>query len=210
MITISIVGIDNCGKTSLVKALNALEEVHTIHVTACEHSRSKTAKWLGIIFAAMARFSESRKMRILTGFVYLLHLVPYYFERNTKRSSRVLISDRDPIIDTLCYIECYLPSRLSHILKPSVKWLLERFFTYPTHFCYIEVSPEISLERNGNNSQLHDGIRSLTRLKELFDEELNYAVRRGIPVFKINSNIKSFEEVLDEVKLYLKEATVKN
>ena len=89
------------------------------------------------------------------------------------------------------------------MIRPPLKFLLEYSFRYPDSFCYLDVSPEVSARRNNKPLQLHDEINYLSRLKELFDEEMHLAERQEILVVRIETGTKSLEEVASEVKYYV-------
>lgn len=197
---ISIVGIDNTGKTSIVKSLENIEEIRTIHLTAYQDYKSRIAKISGGFSNSLIQFGEKNNSKLITGFAYFLHLFPYFFEEKLKTNSSLLISDRDPIIDTLCYSEFYLSENLSKIIKPVLKPALESLFYHPSSFIYLNISPEVSAKRNNKPLQLHDQIESLTHLKNLFDEEMFFMKKNGTPVIQINTDDKSLEEVTDETR----------
>lgn len=204
MYKISIVGIDNSGKTSVVRSLDEVEGADTIHVTSYQNNGSRIARVSGRVVNRFAQFGETHDLKVLTGFAYLLHLFPYYFEEKAKNSSQVLVSDRDPIVDTLCYSDFYLPDGFSSVVRPPLKFFLEHSFSYPSSFCYLEVSPEVSTQRNNKPIQLHDKVESLSLLRDLFEKEMFNVERRGISVVRIDTDAKSLEEVTDEVKFYVK------
>ncbi len=156
MYKVSVVGIDNSGKTSVVRSLDQVEGISTIHVTAYQNNGSRFARVSGRIVNELAQFGETHNLKSVTGLAYFLHLVPYYFEERAKSSLQVLVSDRDPIVDTLCYSAFYLPDGFSKIVRHPLKFLLEHSFSYPDSFCYLEVSPEVSAKRNNKPLQLHD------------------------------------------------------
>ncbi|MFH0936458.1 MAG: hypothetical protein V1815_02155 [Candidatus Woesearchaeota archaeon] len=197
---ISIVGIDNTGKTSIVKYLNKIERINTIHLTSCQNNYSRFSYYLGQSLNKFVKFGENNNLRLLTGLMYFLHLFPYYLEEKAKNSSLILISDRDPIIDTICYSSVYLPNILSNMIKPHLKFILKQSFNYPSLFFYLEVTPEISSQRNNKKKQLHDRTKILELLKESFDREIFDVENIGIPVIRFDTNQKSLEEVIDEVK----------
>jgi len=151
---VSVVGIDNTGKTSVVRSLDQVEGVGTIHLTNYQNTASRIARFSGRVVNQFAQFGESHNLKPVTGLAYLLYLFPYYFEERAKSSPQVLVSDRDPIVDTLCYSDVYLSDGFSRIVKPSLKFLLEHSFTYPNSFCYLDVSPEVSAQRNNKPLQL--------------------------------------------------------
>ncbi len=200
----SVVGIDNSGKTSVVRSLGNVDGISTINVTAHQNNHSPIARVSGRVVNEFAQFGETHNLKSITGFAYLLHLLPYYFEEYSRNSSQVLVSDRDPIVDTLCYSDFYLPKSISGIVRPSLKFMLEQSFSYPSSFCYLDVSPEASAQRNNKPTQLHDNIQDLKRLKELFEEEMFLAERRGIKIVRIKTDIKPLEEVAAEVNFHLK------
>jgi thymidylate kinase len=202
MYKVSIVGIDNTGKTSIVSSLAGMDGIDTIHLTAYQNHGSRIARVSGRAANGLAVFGERNQLKHLTGFAYLLHLFPYYFEERNKTSS-ILVSDRDPIIDTLCYSDFYLPDVFSGIARSPLKLVLEHVFNYPSSFLYLEASPEVSARRNTKPGQLHDEITSLNRLKQLFDEEIFRVEREGTPVFRIDTDIKPLEEIAGKVRQYL-------
>ncbi len=76
MYKVSIVGIDNTGKSSVVNSLNSIEGVETIHLTTFQSNDSYIAELTGKIVHYLVKFGEKNKLRMLTGLSYLLHLVP--------------------------------------------------------------------------------------------------------------------------------------
>lgn len=200
MYKVAVVGIDNSGKTSVVNSLGGIEGVNTIHLTTCNGNGSKIARFSGSVVSNFARFGESRELRCFTGFSYFMHLFPYFFEERAKSSSSVLVSDRDPLIDTLCYSSCYLPRDFSRTLRPALKSLLEQYFSYPSSVFYLDTSPDVSVNRNNKPVQLHDKVNLLSRLSELFHEEIFLVEKRGIPVHRIDTDAKPLEEVISEVR----------
>lgn len=199
---LSVVGIDNSGKTSVVKSLNGITGISTIYLTNYQNNSSRIARISGGVVNKFAQFSSSHNLKSAAGLAYFLHLFPYYIEERTKSSSKVLVSDRDPIIDTLCYSEVYTPNGFSRTMKSSLRFMLEHSFNYPNSFCYLEALPETSARRNNKPSQLHDEIEHLSRLKELFEEEMFLAEKKGKKVFRINTEVKTIREVIDEVRFY--------
>lgn len=204
MYKVSVIGIDNTGKTSVVESLGKIADVNTVHLTAHRDHGSGIAKVSGRTVNKITEFGEIHNLKYLTGFGYLLHLFPYYFEERAKSSSQLLVSDRDPIVDSLCYCDLYIPDNFSKIVKPSLKSMLERSFNYPSAFCYLEASPEVSARRNDKPAQLHDKVELLSRLRELFDQEMFRVGNDGIRVVKIDTDAKSLEQVKDEVRYCIK------
>ncbi len=82
---VSIVGIDNTGKSSVVNSLKRIEGAETIHLTTFQDNDSYIAKYTGNIVCYLVKFGERNKLRMLTGLSYLLHLVPYAFEQAKKK-----------------------------------------------------------------------------------------------------------------------------
>jgi len=203
MYKVSVVGIDNSGKTSVVRSLDQVEGVSTIHTTTYQNNGSRVARVSGRVVNELTQFGEARNLKGVTGLGYFLHLFPYHFEERAKGSSQVLVSDRDTIVDTLCYSDFYLPSGFSRIVRTPLKFLLQHSFSYPNSFCYLEVSSEVSVQRNNKPLQLHDTIKDLDRLRELFEEELFLAERQGIQVVRIDTDTKLLEEVADEVTFHV-------
>lgn len=200
----SIVGIDNTGKTSVVQSIDEVDGVSTIHLTTYQNNDSKIARHSGRLVNSLTVFGEAHDLKSLTGFAYFLHLFPYKFEEMAKNSSAVLVSDRDPIVDTLCYSDFYLPQRLSRIIRSPLRFALEHTFRYPDSFIYLEATPEVSVSRNSKQSQTHERIEALSRLKHLFDKEIFSLEHQGIPVVRIDTNSKPLEGVVDEVRYHLK------
>lgn len=196
---VSIVGIDKTGKTSIVKSLNNLKDIETIHLTICGNN-SNFGKLSNKIINKLTNFGEKHNLKSLTGLSYLLHLNSYYLKEKTKSSHPLLVSDRDPIIDTLCYSDFYLPNKISRLIKPKLKDILEDKFGYPDSYIHLEVSPEVSLERCNEQNQLHEKFNALYRLDELFKKEISNVKKMGVNVIKINTNHKPLEEVTNEVK----------
>lgn len=195
---VSVVGIDNTGKTSIVKSLSC-EGVPTIHLTSYDDKTARIARASGKTAHALTEFGERYDLKSLTGLGYLLHLLPYYLEERTIHS-RLLVSDRDPIVDTMCYSHVYLPRSLAEKMATMLRYALERPFDYPSAFCYLEVVPETSAARNNKPLQLHDDIVTLGHLRDSFDEEMLHAKHMGIAVLKIDTNAKYLKDITDEVR----------
>ncbi len=201
---ISIVGIDNTGKSSIVNSLNSIEGVETIHLTTFQANDSYVAKHTGNIVYNLVKFGERNKLRMLTGLSYLLHLVPYSFEQATKKNCRILVSDRDPIIDPLCYIHSYLPGIAGKTIKPVLEKTLKIFFSLPDSFIYLTSTPELSADRDKEKCQLHGKVEKICRVNKILNKEMVLKEKAGIPIKKINTNEKSLEEVTIEIHDYIK------
>ena len=194
---VSIVGIDNAGKSSIVRSLGEIDSVHTIRLTGGLNKRSIYGKAVN----RLAEIGESRNMKFLAGFAYLLHLFPYFREQRANVAP-VLVSDRDPIVDTVCYADFYLPKGLSKLIRPPLKYVLERSFGYPGSFCYLDVSPEVAAQRSSSQLQLHERLQSLRRLKELFEEEMSLVEKKGIPVIRVEADATSLEDATHEIRCH--------
>ncbi len=201
---VSIVGIDNTGKSSIVNSLNGVEGVETIHLTTVQNNDSYIAKHTGNIVYYLAKFGERNKLRRLTGLSYLLHLVPYAFEQATKKNCGVLVSDRDPIIDPLCYVHSYLPGIAGKVIKPVLEKRLKTFFSLPDSFIYLTSTPELSADRDTEKSQLHGKVRKIRRINEILNQKMLLIENEGIPIKKIDTNEKSLKEVTIEVHDHIK------
>ncbi len=55
-----------------------------------------------------------------------------------------------------------------------------------------------------NESQSHENIQDLGKLKQEFENINEVALKHGIEVFRINTNNKNEEEVADEIQSVLK------
>ena len=201
---VSVIGIDCTGKTSVVRSLGKAYNAPIIHLTKYKNSLSRVAKLSSGLVNGLARFGERRDLKLATGAAYFAHLFPYKFEEMANVNSDLLISDRDPIIDTLCYSDFYLPSSISKTTAPLLKFFLEQSFNYPTSFIYLDISPEKSMERNHGENQLHEKVDALSRLKDLFDEQMFFLNKKGIPINRIDTTSKSLDEVIGEAKFLLK------
>jgi len=95
MYKVSVVGIDNTGKTSAVNYVNDMDKVSTIHLTSCGNNGSSLARIIGKPLNRIAEFGEQHNLKTITGATYFLHLIPYAIEQRIK-CSPVLVSDRDP------------------------------------------------------------------------------------------------------------------
>ncbi len=204
MYKVSIVGIDNTGKSSVVNSLNSVEGVETIHLTTFHCNDSYIAKLSGKIVYCFVRFGEKNKLRMLTGLSYLLHLVPYAFEQAVKSKHGVLVSDRDPIIDPLCYVHSYLPGIAGKTVKPVLEKILKIFFRLPDSFIYLTSTPEFSADRDKEKCQLHGKVEKISRVSEILNKEMILKENEGIHVKRIDTNEKSLEEVRIEIHDHIK------
>jgi len=203
MFKIGIVGIDNTGKTSIIRSIGKLKGIEVVHLTTHQHNNLRVAHSLGSLFGRWARYGEKKKSKTITGLAYFLHLIPYYLELKSKKKVPLLISDRDPILDTLCYAHYYLWDWFFKIIKRPLRFSLERFFSYPDILVYLDVSPEISIKRYPKRTQLHEKAETLTRLRSMYHDELKRIKNQGVKVVLINTDHKSLDEVTLEIKTLL-------
>lgn len=198
---ISIVGIDNCGKTAITRSFEGGDDIATIHLTSVQ-GESTRIRTLRRLVAALATFGERHRFKTLTGFAYLLHLIPYaYAERALRQTEkRLLLSDRDPILDTLCYADVYIPKWIQTILFPHLRSLLTHFFPFPDAYLYVDITPSISATRMSASPQLHESTTHLSRLKFLFERHLGSVERNGVRVFRIVAEGKPLDAVAREVR----------
>jgi len=203
MFKVGIVGIDNTGKTSIVRSLGKLNGIEIVHLTTHQYNQMRVAHSLGTFFGRLARYGEKRKSKTFTGLAYLLHLIPYYLELKSKKKVSLLISDRDPILDTLCYSHYYLWEWLFKCIKRPLRFTLEKFFSYPDILVYLDVSPEISINRDSKRIQLHEKAETLARLRSMYHDELNRIKNGGTKIVLINTDNKSLDEVTLEIKTLL-------
>jgi len=218
MYRVSIEGIDYSGKTSVVKRLEDIDGVKPIHLASNYNSSdSIVARISGKLVHGFSQFTEYHKREILTGFAYLLHLIPHYFDERVINSNNIIVTDRHPIIDTLVHSEIYLyrsnskeirsisHSFWQHIFTRSrVQSSLEHFFDYPNLVVYLEISPEAAIKRSEEQSQrkqrqLQDD--SLTMSRDLLEQEISRVENeKGVEIVRINNNPpKTLEEVTEEV-----------
>ncbi len=203
MFKIGIIGIDNTGKTSIVESLGKEHGIEQAHLTTHHQNHSKATHALGRFLGRFARFGEKRHKKTLTGFAYFLHLIPYYMELKAKKTATTLISDRDPVLDTLTYAHYYLADWFYKWIKRPLRYILEKFFSYPNLLFYLDVSPEVSIKRYSKIIQLHERAETLNRLRDIYNEELSRIKKLGVKVIFINTDEKDLNQVIKEVKSYL-------
>jgi len=200
----SVVGIDNSGKSSAVSALESIEGIGTIHTFSDYNGgESRLARISGKAVNRLAQFGEQHGYKSLVGFAYLLHLGPYFLEHRAKKSYSMLVSDRDPVFDTLYNSEFYLPKGFSKKINPALRLALRLFFSNPDLFIYLETSPDVAMKRSNEKKQLHEEIDTLNGIRELFDREVFTLERNGNSVVRIGTDTKTLEEVTEEVKYTL-------
>lgn len=203
MFRTSIVGIDNTGKTSIVKSFENDDCLKAIHLTTYEKSSSKVTRIVGNFVTNLALFGERNNLKTFTGFAYLLHLIPYFIEQRHKKSCPLLLSDRDPIVDTLVYSKIYLPKFFFEFTRKPLQFTLEHVFHYPDLLIFLEVSPAVSFKRSKKGSQLHQKVEVLEQLKRIFDEEIMRIEKKRIKVVRINTEENSIKEVVNKIKDHL-------
>ena len=200
MYRVSVVGIDNSGKSFVVRSIDNIDGIGTIHTYSdYSGSQSRLAGVSGRLVNRLAIFGEQHDYRSLAGLAYLLHLAPYLLEQRAKSSCQVLVSDRDPLFDTLHNADFYLNDGFFEKLYPVLQFSVRRLFSYPDLFVYLETSPEVAMERTNEHRQLHEDVDTLNKIRELFDQELFILEGEDISVVRIDTDIKSLEEVTDEV-----------
>lgn len=206
MYKVSVVGIDNSGKTTLVRSLSTKDRVQAIHYSSYRDASSRFARVSGKFCNMLTDFSERHGLRTLAGVTYSLHLIPYFAEENRKKQCALLVSDRDPILDVMCYSGFYLGSPLCSVVKEPLRHFLKNVFPYPEMYIHLEVSPEISLARahDANKVQLHDTRDTLAQIRNLLDYELFEMERQGIEVLRLDAGSKPPESIEEEVRYVLR------
>ena len=211
MIEVSVVGADGAGKSSLVNAIASLqiENFRVIHLTSCKNAPKGFIGNFGKMLNQWTQFAEKRRWKLLTGLGYFLYLIPYFFlEKKLKKEARVLISDRDPTLDTLCHMKFYLPACLYSALGRPIAALLRGVFKRPNAFWHLQASLETIRNRDKGPLQIHelDDENSLF-IANFLGTELAKFKTRGVEVYEIQTDGKSIDEVLKE---FLSLAPLKN
>ena len=199
---ISIVGLDNTGKTSVVEYCGLEEGVDTLSLTTPLKHRSFFAKEIYSNAYWLAQKGEIHKLKYISGAAYLAHLIPYAIEEQ-RCQNQFIVSDRDPILDSLCYAFCYLPKPLASQIRTPLNMALEALFAYPTTYIHLEISPETSISRNRKTFQHHDSLSTLKKLHEVYENELQRIEDEGIGVLRINTEEHSLDEVKAMVRGHL-------
>lgn len=201
MYKISVAGIDNSGKTSVVRSLENTDGIGAIY-TFGEYvgSKSRLARFFGSLVDRLTQFDQENGHKTISGFAWVGHFIPYYFAERANRHKDIVARDRDPVVDALCYSESYLLWGTSRILRRPLKLTLKTFFGYPNLLIYLETSPEVAVQRSVKKKQLHEDSDNLTRVRDLYDQEIFRLEREGIDVVRINTDTKSLEEVIEEVR----------
>ncbi len=201
---VSVIGIDNCGKTSVVTFLGSNKGMPTTHLTCQHHSDSPCARVLGGMVGALARFGERHQLRFITGCAYLAHLFPYYLDLRRKKNTGMIVSDRDPIIDTMCYSQIYLPRAFSRCIEPFLRGFVHYLFHAPDTLFYLTGSPDAAAARGKGHPQLHERrVEVLKRLTHLFDREVERLHRRGVTVITLDTDTRAASEIADHIADYL-------
>lgn len=180
-----------------------------IHLSSNKYHQFKPAIYLGKPIDLLKEIGERKKLKRITGLAYLSHLVPYKLEEISKQNMSLIISDRDPILDPLCYCNFYLPKQQTKTIYPLLKTILTSFFNYPEHLFYLDVSPQEAMKRNPFGEQLHEKKNSLTELRNIFKEKIHTLKKENVKITEINTNSKSLEEVIEEVTFCIKNITKK-
>lgn len=204
MYKVSVVGIDNSGKTSVVRSLENIDGIGTIY-TFGEYvgSESRLARFFGSLVDRLTQFGQVNEHKTISGFAWVGHFIPYYFAERANGHKDIVARDRDPVVDALCYSESYLLQGISRILRRPLKLTLKTFFGYPNLLIYLETSPEVAVQRSVKKKQLHEDLDNLTRVRGLYDQEIFILEKEGINVVRIGTDTKSLEEVIEEVRYTL-------
>lgn len=170
---ISLIGIDGSGKTSLTH-LFMTNKFHTISISSFQTSSFKSIQFLGFLLNVLSLFFEKINFKTLYSFIYLLHLIPYYLEIMCIRNKNlILISDRDPIIDTLCYFKFYFPQLSNTYFFNILKIILIKTFKPAVHYFFLNVYPETALKRKLKNIQLHENKKDLVQIHSIMNHIIN-------------------------------------
>ena len=200
MYKISIIGIDNTGKTAVVNRIEDEYRLETIQLTSFKKCSSKLAKELGSLIEKWIRWSEYKQYQYCTGLLYFLLLIPYKIELWSKRKSSFILSDRDPIIDTLCYSHLYLPDKIARYLCQYFEFFLKRIFHYSDLYIYLVPSPKISVQRMKNSMQLHENLDDLSKLEQCYQFQLKELKSENIEVICIHIDSLTLNQLVAQIK----------
>lgn len=198
MYKVSVVGIDNTGKSSVVNYVKDMDNVNTFHLTSANNNGSYFAHTIRKPLKKLVNLGEHHNLRGFTGAAYLLHLIPYAIETKTK-TAPILVSDRDPLIDTLTHAQIYLPRRWGYSVQTPLRKSLEYLFGLPNEIIYLNVSPEVSVQRNGQIVQIHEKVKSLHKLQDAIEIELDRLSHLDINIHSIDTETNCMDEVKHQV-----------
>jgi len=133
------------------------------------------------------------------------------------RGSDIIIYDTDTLLHPAVYITYHMPftRRIKSSLRLKISSML---FGSKSNFSifYLDTEPELAMQRikkraeTGVDIHSHENIRDLSTLKKEFDKMLGTASQSGFEVFKINTNGKSLDEVVEEVQTIVEKKFVNN
>jgi thymidylate kinase len=158
------------------------------------HESVKKLRQISIKYHFYALFMVSK-------FIYKFILEKYVVLFN---KSDLIFYPTDKLLHPTVYFTYLLPSTKK---IASEFWFLisKSLFGFNENYTvfYLDAEPDVAMERickRGSPLQPHENVRDLATLRNQFAEMIEIALRNGFEIIRINTNVKSLEEVTDEVQ----------
>ena len=187
-------GIDGSGKTSITQKLKEFleRENKKVYIRAEPFDR----KFIEETFEKVKKIKNETLKNVVITLAFAYDRA--FLEDEFKEKKGVIIGDRS-FISSLAYQGLDLP--LDYVFN------VNKFFELPDCVFYLDVNPEIALERiekRGEKRSYYEKIEYLNKIRENYKRVLDYLKKKGVKVFYIDAN-KEFSEVFKEVLKRIKE-----
>jgi hypothetical protein len=125
------------------------------------------------------------------------------------RKGDLVVYETDMLLHPSVYITYHLP--FSRRIKDTLRFRLAQALFGSGADCsifYLDVEPETAMRRiRGRTDEVHahENLGDLRKLKDEFDRMVQVAAHAGFGTFRIDTNVKALNEVVDEIQAIVTE-----
>jgi Thymidylate kinase len=210
--SVSISGIDWCWKTSTIAGVS--EELWAHYLTA-KIGRPSYIIWPWVIKTELTNLISSKiedyrplvNKRWIKPIIAWLNAAYAINQWNITKTAleqfdlQVMINSRDIVVDSIIYSTFYIPP--SRYIGTRTKSKALQYITWsslPDMFVYMDIEPEVSIERiiqSWRPLDKHENIKDLSRLRDNYEEAMGYLYgHTDTKVFPIDVNELTLEQVI--------------
>lgn len=206
-------GIDGSGKSSCLDAvIKRLEPEFSIlkisNYDPCFYYKGKQTPAFKLKLHSIMDYIRPMSVKykfygifLLINFTYK-YVLSKYLELFKK--SNIIIYDTDLLLHPAVYITYHFP--YSKMVNNSLRFkIVSSLFgsKKKSMIFYLDTKPEIAMERiqiRGIEIHSHENLEDLEKLRMEFDKVLQVAIKGGYQIFRIDTNARTLNEVVDEVQ----------
>jgi len=219
-------GIDGSGKSTCLDLLISRLDSKYSTIKIGEHRCAKTGLWENdphIFFKGEKKlYIKDRFSRIMANIrpiskryhFYGIFLISNFFYKyllakyvELFKKCDLIMCDPDILLHPAVYITYHLP--FTGKIKNTVRFHLVRILFGSKRKCsifYLDTEPETAMKRiqnRGADIHEHENPGDLYELKKKFDDMVEVARKNGFRIFRINTNKRGLDEVVDDIEIIL-------